>query len=120
MNFDWQHSLITVKRSISLLITFFEKAKTVEKDKKNGEINPIFGEIEVKSYKVEVKKEVKRPSKKEKSSKDPESSAIKKAEEEFLKSQMSVAISTTSSGIQLDPDWKKEVKATKKRSSRKK
>jgi hypothetical protein len=93
----------------------------VEKDKKNGEINATFGEIEVKSYKVEVKKEVKRPSKKEKSSKDPESSAIKKAEEEFLKSQMSVAISsTTSTGIQLDPDWKKEVKATKKRSSRKK
>ena len=92
----------------------------MEKDKKNGEINPIFGEIEVKSYKVEVKKEeVKRPSKKEKSSKDPESSAIKKAEEEFLKSQMSVAISTTSTGIQLDPDWKKEVKTTK-RSSRKK
>ena len=90
----------------------------MEKDKTNGEINPIFGEIEVKSYKVEAKKEVKRPSKKEKS-KDPESSAIKKAEEEFLKSQMSVAISTTSSGIQLDPGWKKEVKATK-RSSRKK
>ena len=119
MNFDWQHSFITVKGSISLLITFFGKAKTLEKDKKNGEINPIFGEIEVKSYKVEVKKEVKRPSKKEKPSKDPESSAIKKAEEEFLKSQMSVAISTTSSGIQLDPGWKKEVKATK-RSSRKK
>ena len=91
--------------------------EAVEKDKKNGEINPIFGEIEVKSYKVEVKKEVK--PKKEKPPKDPESSAIKKAEEEFLKSQMSVAISTTSSGIQLDPDWKKEVKATK-RSSRKK
>ena len=91
----------------------------MEKDKKNGEINPIFGEIEVKSYKVEVKQEVKRPFKKEKSLKDPESSAIKKAEEEFLKSQMSVAISTTSTGIQLDPDWKKEVKTTK-RSSRKK
>ena len=81
----------------------------------------------------------KRSSKKDKSKNTPKSSSIKKAEEEFLKSQMSVAVSvvktkkvfkTSQSGnaenvedvvtnkpdIQLDPLWKKEVLATKRAS----